>query len=109
MRVDCSQRISGVSTLIDSRLTMKASPRAPNITAREAMNGCTSKYCTSTPMMSPKPRPMTSMIGTTRAPGTSSRSRLAPNIPVNAMTDPTERSMPPVRITNVIPTARMNR
>ena len=30
-------------------------------------------------------------------------------MPVNAITEPTERSIPPVTITNVIPTARITR
>ena len=34
---------------------------------------------------------------------------LAPSIPVNDISAPTERSIPPVRITNVIPTARISR
>ena len=32
--------------------------------------------------------------------------KLAPTMPPNARTDPTDRSIPPVRITNVIPMAR---
>ena len=95
---------------MDLRLTTYASPRARNSPASEAMNGWTSKYWTRTPMTRPiagadedreRARP-----GTGDTPALSS---LAHRIPVRASTDPTDRSMPPVTITNVMPTARISR
>jgi hypothetical protein len=50
-----------------------------------------------------------SMIGTATTAGIPCARRLAPRIPVKAMTEPTDRSIPPVRITNVRPTARTTR
>ena len=41
--VDCSHSTAGSLTWIASRLTTKHSPRARNIAASDAMNGCTSK------------------------------------------------------------------
>ena len=108
-RVPSNHRIAGSVTLIEFRLTTKPRPRARNNPASEAMNGCTSKYWTSTPMPSPIRAPPPSMIGTTTDDGRPSRSRLAPIIPENDITAPTDRSIPPVRITNVIPTARISR
>ena len=108
-RVDCSHRMAGSSTLIDERLTTNAKPRARNIPASEAMNGCTSKNCTSTAISSPIPAPLRIITGMTTPVGTPSLSSRAHMMPVNARTDPTDRSMPPVRITKVMPTARMSR
>ena len=73
------------------------------------MNGCTSKYCTSTPTIRPIAAPPRIISGTTTIAGSPSASSFAHRMPVNAMTDPTDRSMPPVRITNVMPTARISR
>ena len=53
--------------------------------------------------------PETNMTGTATTAGIPCDSMLAPRIPVNAITDPTERSIPPVRITKVSPTARTTR
>jgi hypothetical protein len=108
-RVPWSHRIGGSVTLIEFRLTTKPSPRARNIPARDAMNGCTSKYWTSTPTPRPMRAPVASIVGATTDDGSPCRSRLAPIIPVNDITAPTDRSMPPVRITNVMPTARISR
>ena len=73
------------------------------------MKGCTSKNCTSTPMNRPIAAPVSSITGATTADGRPSRMRLAPSIPVKAITAPTDRSIPPVRMTKVIPTARISR
>lgn len=73
------------------------------------MNGCTSKYCTSTPMNRPITAPAAIMTGTAMNGGTPESRSLAPRMPVKPMTAPTERSIPPLRITNVMPTARISR
>ena len=52
------------------------------------------------------PRIITGIVMTA---GTPSDSIRAQSMPVNAMTEPTDRSMPPVRITKVMPTARISR
>ena len=73
------------------------------------MNGCTSKNWISTPISSPMMAPPISMAGITSQAGTPSLSIRAPMIAVKASTAPTERSMPAVRMTKVMPTARISR
>ncbi len=90
---------------IDSGAMRKHRPRAKNIAARVAMNGCTSKTCTIAPTRSPMSEPTSTTSGITTPAGTPARSRYAAVTPDSASTEPTERSMPPVRMTNVIPTA----
>ena len=65
-RVVCSHRTPECSTRIDYRLTTNASPRARKSPASEAMNGCTSKYWTRTPMTRPIAAPTRIVTGTTR-------------------------------------------
>ena len=60
-------------------------------------------------MTRPTAAPTRIVIGTTRYGETPSLSSLAHRIPVSASTEPTDRSMPPVTITNVMPTARISR
>ena len=62
-RVVCSQRTDSFSTRIDDRLTTNARPRARKSPASEAMNGWTSKYCTSTPMSRPIAAPPRMIAG----------------------------------------------
>ena len=108
-RVVCSQSTASLSTRTDDRLTTKASPRARKSPASEAMNGWTSKYCTRTPMSRPIAAPPRMIAGITTAAGWPAASRSAQRMPVKAITEPTERSMPPVTMTKVIPTARISR
>ena len=49
------------------------------------------------------------MTGITTIGGHALGEQARARMPVKAMTDPTERSMPPVRITKVMPTARTTR
>ena len=105
-RVDCSHRTDESSTRIDFRLTTNARPRARKSPASEAMNGCTSKYWTRMPMSRPITRTRDEDDRNGHHRGQSRRHRrLASRIPVNAMTEPTDRSIPAVRMTNVMPTA----
>ncbi len=53
--------------------------------------------------------PLRMTTGMTTAGGCPSPRSFAHRIPVNAMTDPTDKSIPPVRMTQVIPTARISR
>ena len=66
-RVVCSHRTDSFSTRIDDRLTTYARPRARKSPASDAMNGWTSKYCTSTPMSSPITAPPRMIAGTATA------------------------------------------
>ena len=73
------------------------------------MKGWTSKNCTSTPMRRPTKAPASRTTGRAIASEVPASSSFASQIPVNAITEPTERSMPPVTMTNVMPTARISR
>ena len=94
-----------------------ANPRTTYITPKVATKAGTLKRAMSTPLTSPTtpPRAQT-RTATTQTGGNS----VTPNIgsdtpcirkpattPHNPSVDPTERSMPPLRITSSIPTARM--
>ena len=74
------------------------------------MNGCNRKRSISQPIRAPNAVPSASTSGIARAAlqwwcSTSA----AETIVVSAITAPTERSMPPERITNVMPTPTMHR
>ena len=73
------------------------------------MNGWISKKWMIAPMASPSAVPRSRPTTRTRTGGHPAASSEAVTIPVSATTDPTERSMPPVRMTNVIPTATTSR
>ena len=60
-------------------------------------------------MSRPMAAPLRIISGTATAAGTPCAITLAQRMPVKAMTDPTERSMPPVRMTKVMPTASTSR
>lgn len=68
-----------------------------------------SKKWITQPMRKPSVGPMSSATSSTSAAGSPSRSRNADTIAVIATTEPTERSIPPVRITKVMPTATTSR
>ncbi len=73
------------------------------------MKGCTLKYCTSTPDISPKTAPIATIATIARTDGTPALTSITPETEAKATTAPTDRSMPPARITKVSPTARMMR
>jgi hypothetical protein len=78
--------------------------------ASVTMKGCSRKRSISKPMNAPKAVPIAAPAesprpGSTRGCSTSE----ADTIVVSAITEPTERSMPPERITKVMPTATMIR
>ena len=70
------------------------------------MNGWTSKYSMTRPIISPRSGPTTSTVPTASGIGHPAFKVVATMTVDSATTDPTLRSMPPVRITNVMPTAR---
>ena len=62
----------------------------------------------SSPIKAPNAQPIASTSGNATSGEIPQKPiAFARNTPVNAITDPTERSIPPERITNVIPTAMM--
>ena len=86
---------------------MKASPRAIASTASVTMNGVMFSAVTAKALKAPHraPSPMPARKeGMTPQPACNARPHTTP---VSATTDPVERSMPPVTITKVSPTATM--
>ncbi len=78
--------------------------------ANVAMNGCTSKWWMAYPIPAPNSPPTTRTSGITNSGGQPCRwTRSAQSMVLSAPTAPTERSMPPVRITKVMPTAITSR
>jgi hypothetical protein len=74
------------------------------------MNGWTLKKWIMQPISAPPAQPVTST--TSAASGTGRWARItssAKSIPLNPMTEPIDRSMPPARMTNVAPTAAITR
>ncbi|MNF75848.1 hypothetical protein D3C84_579340 [compost metagenome] len=88
----------------------KLAPRRKNMPARVMMKAGIFRVSMSQPIRAPKPAPSTSTRGMASS-GLTPRSpmSLASSTPVKAMTAPTERSMPPERMTKVMPTATMPR
>ena len=95
---------SGLNTVVSSprrRATPRTAVSDPNVT----MNGGRLASAISAPLRSPKPRPTASAAGTPSMPQSGiSEPRIA-TIAEAARIEPTERSMPPVRMTKVIPAA----
>ena len=74
------------------------------------MNGWTFRYVMKKPIVAPMAMPMTSMRPmTTHGSMPSPRRRAAEATVVRATTPPTDRSIPPDRMTNVMPIALMSR
>ena len=88
-----------------SVLSIEASPRARNIIANVAMKGCTPKYWMRMPASNPNAVPESTMTTRTTPAFQPEFASITPATLENAITDPTDRSIPPVRMTKVIPTA----
>ena len=94
---------------------MKASPLATCITASVAMNGGTLHPATMAPENSPTAAHTatpasehhTCAAAVAATPPASSRSSLLTSTALSAMRLPTDRSMPPVKITTLMPAARI--
>ena len=69
------------------------------------MKGWTSKYSMTRPIITPSRGPTTSTAPTASGIGQPALSAVARITVDSATTDPTDRSMPPVRMTKVMPTA----
>ncbi len=90
-------------------LRIEAKPRAKNIIAKVAMNGWTLKYWIRMPEARPKSPPMAIIRAITSQAFHPALIRSTPVTEVKAMTAPTDRSIPPVTMTKVSPTAKMIR
>jgi hypothetical protein len=81
-----------------------------NMPASVTMKGCSRKRSIRKPCNAPKAVPIASTKGSTANGLQPWRCTSdAETMVVNAITEPTERSMPPARITKVMPTAQMIR
>ncbi len=102
---------SGRSQIGRPSVKRNAAPRQMVISASVAMNGVMLTLVMSTPAAAPEkapiPSPARRAAGRATASGTCQCSRAVVMTPVKATTDPTERSIPAVRITKVIPAAMM--
>ena len=75
--------------------------------ASDTMKGGTRSFVTARPLIAPTASPTSSPTATPARRGAPRTSASAQRTPDKPTTDPTERSMPPVRITRLIPAARM--
>ena len=83
-----------------------AAPRAMDIIARVAIMGCSLNLEIIKPLNAPQAAPTARAAITPTAEGMPpSTTSLPITIPVKATTDPTEISMPPVKITTLTPSA----
>ena len=80
-----------------------------NMPASVTMNGASLKRWIRKPCSAPNAAPVASTSAIAAYGFQPALSSEATNMVVSAMTAPTDRSMPPDRITNVIPTATMHR
>ena len=84
---------------------MNARPRAIAIAASVTMKGFIRSTVTAMPLNSPQPAPTRIPMATAAGTGTLSCIAIPATTPDKATTEPDERSMPPVMITNVWPQA----
>ena len=80
-------------------------PRNAVMVISVAMKGCRRPLVTSVPLIMPKQVPMASVRSIAIPTGMPPLIKVAQNAMVRASTDPTDRSMPPVRMTQVMPNA----
>ncbi|CAM3663150.1 hypothetical protein ISCU110981_12810 [Isoptericola cucumis] len=96
-----------IETLSDVSRTM---PRATVIIASVMTNDCTRSQAVPAPLTKPNAAPMSMDAGMMAATGQFiSVSSMADAVEPTAITAPTDRSIPPLMITSVMPTARMPR
>ena len=107
--VDSSRSPESSGTRRGTVESIEASPRPRNIMASVAMNGWTSKYWMRIPETRPIVEPIAIITSTTSHALQPASASITPHTEDSAMIAPTERSMPPLMITKVSPTARMIR
>ncbi|MGY4374481.1 hypothetical protein ACVWZ3_002120 [Bradyrhizobium sp. i1.3.6] len=96
--------MEGLKTVVSapsSRARPRTAVREPSVT----MKGGRRRSAMSAPLMTPKPRPVSSAAGSHSIPSSGSLESVNPAIADAARIEPTERSMPPVRMTKVMPAA----
>ena len=82
-------------------------PRSSSIITSVAINACTRPFATITPVTAPMAAPSARAAATATSALTSIPTIEAATAPVSASKEPTDRSIPEVRITSVMPTAMM--
>ncbi len=83
----------------------RARPRTAVSEPSVTMKGGRRKSAIKAPFMTPKTRPVSTAAGSQSSPRSGSFETISPAIAAAARMEPTERSMPPVRITKVMPAA----
>ena len=91
----------------ESRLIMKHAPRSRNRPASVTMKGWISQKSMMKPCSAPKPAPKASIIAPDSSGCQPTVSRLAITTPTKPIIEPIDRSMPPERMTKVVPIAAM--
>ncbi len=75
------------------------------IVANVAINGATLPFAITTPLIAPKIKPRINATPIAMNGSVPPANKLAATAPVSAKVEPTDKSIPPVKITNVIPNA----
>ena len=103
--VDSQRRASLKPEIGRPSVNSSDAPRATLIIPSVAMNGGSFPRVMSSPLRSPHSELVSRPASTANGTGQSACSRLAITTPDSATSEPTERSIPAERITNVMPTA----
>src|SRR5947199_219645 len=96
--------MDGLNTVV-SAPSSRARPRTAVSEPSVTMKGGRRRSAISAPLMTPKPSPVRTAAGSQSAPSSGSLDMVSPAIAAAARIEPTERSMPPVRMTKVMPAA----
>ena len=96
--------MEGLNTVV-SAPSSRARPRTAVSEPSVTMKGGSRSSAISAPLTTPKPRPVSTAAGSHSAPSSGSFEIVRPAIADAARIEPTERSMPPVRMTKVMPAA----
>src|SRR5689334_12040209 len=96
--------IEGLNTVV-SAPSRRARPRTAVSEPSVTMKGGSRSSAISAPLMMPKPSPVSTATGSQSIPRSGSFETVSPAIADAARIDPTDRSMPPVRMTKVMPAA----
>ena len=95
---------SGLNTVVSPPIS-RARPRTAVSEPKVTMNGGSPTNAISAPLRKPKNRPVISAAGTPSRPQPAISEQITAAMAEAARIEPTDRSMPPVRMTKVMPAA----
>src|ERR1700739_3625531 len=101
MKANGSSELNTVLSLLNRRARPRTAVSDPNVTIK----GGSRRKAISAPLTRPNTNPATRQASKPRKEKLGTSETISPNIADAATIEPTERSMPPVRMTNVIPAA----